>query len=134
MTTIEEVRNALADACQSINGWRAQPYVRDQVSPPEIQVARGAIVYDVAMGHDLAGFEFRLTAYVARDNEVAAQKMMQDLCEPAGPGSLKKVVEADVALAALVDIVRVQTASEDGSVTVGAITYLFAEFTVDVSY
>jgi hypothetical protein len=134
LTTIEEVRVALADACQSIEGWRAQPYIRDQVSAPEIQVARGAIVYDVAMGHDNAGFEFRLTAYVARDNEVAAQRMMQNLCEPAGPGSLKKVLEADETLRALVDIIRVQTASEDGSVVVGAIAYLFVEFTVEVSY
>jgi len=130
--TIEDVRIAIADACATITGWRASPYVRDQVSAPELQVARGPIVYDVAMGREADEYHYTITAYVQRDSERAGQMALQKLCEPSGTGSLKTVLEADTALRALVDFVRVTNASEDRNATIGLIDYLVVDFEVEI--
>jgi hypothetical protein len=130
--TIEEVRIAIADACATIPGWRASPYRRDQVSPPEIQVERGPIIYDVAMGREADEFHYTIVAYVQRDSDRAAQVLMQNLCEPSGSGSLKTVLEADESVRALVDYIRVTNASEDKAQTVGLVDYLVVEFEVEI--
>lgn len=133
-TTIAGVRQAIADACSTIPGWRASPYIKDTVAPPEIQVVAGQVDYDLVMARGADIWNYTLMAYVQRDSERAGQIMLDELCAPSGAGSLKTVLEADVALAALVDYVRVRTASEVRSATVGAVTYLLVEFTVEVCY
>jgi len=130
--TIEEVRTAISDACATIPGWRASPYRRDQVSAPELQVERGPILYDVAMGREADEYHYTVVAYVQRDSDRAAQIMLQELCEPSGHGSLKTVLEADDSIAALVDYIRVTNASEDKGATVGLVDYLVVEFGVEI--
>lgn len=130
--TIEDVRTAIADACATIPTWRAQPYVRDQVSAPEIQVGRGRIVYDVVMGTSDGQYFYTVTAFVQRDNERAAQMLLQNLCEPSGDGSLKYILEHDSRIADLVGYIRVLEASEDRQTVIGQISYLVVEFQIEV--
>ena len=133
--TVEDVRVALADACASISGWRASPYIRDTVAPPEIQVARGVTNFDIVMGRGADDFQYRLIAYVQRDSERSGQILLDELCEPSGPGSLKEVLETvEVATAAGADYIRVREASEVRSVEVGLVAYMLVEFTVEVCY
>lgn len=130
--TIEDVRTAIADACATIPGWRAQPYVRDQVSGPEVQVAQGRIIYDATMGREGDEYHYTLTAFVQRDNERAAQMLLQNLCEPAGDGSLKTVLEADTRLKEVVDYLRVTDVSEVRQVVIGTVGYLTVEFEIEI--
>ena len=138
MTTVEEVRVALADAAGSINGWRAQPYITDSANPPEIHVGVGTTDYDLVMGRGADIWNYRLIAYVSRVAERAGQVLLDELRAPSGEASLKTVLEADTALAALVDYVRVTQASEVREVNLGTDTsplrYLLVEFTVEVCY
>lgn len=130
--TIEAVRTAIADACATIPGWRAQPYARDQVAAPELQVARGRIVYDAVMGAQGDEYHYTVTAFIQRDNERAAQMWLQNLCEPTGDTSLKYVLEHDTRIADVVDYIRVSDASEDRQVVIGQISYMTADFEVEV--
>lgn len=137
-TSVEEVRVGLADACASINGWRSKPYITDQINPPEIHVVAGTTDYDLVMGRGADIWNYRLIAYVSRISERSGQVLLDELRAPSGPGSLKTVLEADDALADLVDYVRVRQASEVREVNLGSeaspLRYLLVEFTVEVCY
>jgi hypothetical protein len=122
----------MADACASIAGWRASPYIRDAVAAPEMQIARGVVTYDTSMGRQSDDLRFLIRAYVQRDSERAGQILLDELCESFGAGSLKTVLEADVALKDLVDIVRVREATPVQQQDVGIVSYLFVEFDVEV--
>jgi predicted transcriptional regulator len=123
----------MADACASIDGWRASPYIRDSVAAPEMQISRGVITYDTSMGRDSDDFHYTVRAYVQRDSERAGQIMLDELSEQSGPGSLKTVLEDDERLNDLVDIVRVLEATPVQATEVGVIGYLFVDFDVWVS-
>jgi predicted transcriptional regulator len=123
----------MADACGSIDGWRASPYIRDSVAAPEMQISRGVITYDTSMGRDSDDFHYTVRAYVQRDSERAGQIMLDELSEQSGPGSLKTVLEDDERLNDLVDIVRVLEATPVQATEVGVIGYLFVDFDVWVS-
>lgn len=136
--TVEDVRVAMADACSSLSGWRAYPYIRDSIAPPEIQIASGTTDYDLVFGRGADIWNYRLIAYVSRQSERSGQLMLDELRAPSGAGSLKTVLEADTALAALIDYVVVKQASEVREVTTGTpqnpLRYLLIEFTVEVCY
>jgi len=128
-TSIADVREALAAACRI----RATAYVTESVNTPVAVIARGEVNYDLVMGRGADMWNYTITVYVSLD-EKRAQKYLDDLCEPTGATSLKTLVEADTALAALIDYVVIRTVSEVQSATVGTVDYLLVVFTVDICY
>lgn len=130
MTTIAEVRLALAAAC----GIRATAYITDSVNTPVAVVSLNEVNYDVVMGRGADEWAYTVTVYTSRTNETQAQKYLDDLREPTGDTSLKTLIEADTALAALIDYVVVRTASPVRAQQVGPTQYLLVEFTVEVCY
>ena len=130
MTTIAEVRAALAEAC----GIRATAYITDSVNTPVAVVSLNEVNYDVVMGRGADQWNYTVTVYTSRTDDVRAQKYLDDLREPTGATSLKTLIEADTALAELVDYVVVRSASPVQAQPVGQVTYLLVEFTVEVCY
>ena len=98
----------------------------------------GTTDYDLVMGRGADIWNYRLVAYVSRTSERAGQILLDELRAPSGDGSLKTVIEADEALAAVVDYARVIQASEVREVNLGSDTnplrYLLIEFTVEVCH
>jgi hypothetical protein len=133
-TSIADVRQTIADACQSLAGIRAQPYVTDSVATPQATVSLNEVNYDLVFARGADIWNYTVTVYAQRSSERSAQILLDELREPVGPTSLKTVLEEDVALAALVDYVVLRRASPVQSTTVGAIEYLLVEFTVEVCY
>lgn len=130
MTTIAEVRVALAEAC----GIRATAYITDSVNTPVAVVSLNEVNYDVVMGRGADDWQYTVTVYTSRTDETRAQKYLDDLREPTGSKSLKTLIEADAGIAALVDYVVVKSASPVRAQQVGASQYLLVEFTVEVCY
>lgn len=136
MATVAQVREAIADACETITGLRASAFVPDQISPGSALavVARASIEYDLTFGRGRDVWNYTVVVYAARSDERSAQAFIDTLCEPSGAGSLKTVLETDAALAALVDYAHVKRASELTVVTIGAVDYLACSFDVEVCY
>lgn len=132
--TIAQVRTALANAVDGMTGLRATAYIVDSVATPQAVVSLNAIDYDLVMGRGADIYNYTVRVYTQRSSDRAAQLLLDTLREPTGATSLKTVVEADSSLAALIDYVRVTNASEVQTTTVGAVDYLFVEFTLEVCY
>lgn len=130
MTTIAEVREALASACRI----RATAYITDSVNTPVAVVSLNDVNYDIVMGRGGDEWQYTIAVYASRTNEKAAQKYLDDLREPTGDTSLKTLVEGDAGLAELVDYARVRTASPVRAAAVGQAQYLFVEFAVEIVY
>lgn len=131
--TVEDVRNALADACGSISGWRASPYIRDSVAAPEMQISRGVTNYDIVFGRGADEFVYTVTAYVQRDSERAGQIKLDELVDPGSANFLKTVLEQSSTVAAAgVDYIRVREASEVRTADIGNVSYLLVVFTLEV--
>lgn len=137
MASIAQVRQALSDAVDSITGLRCSPYVPDNVAAPQAVIADDGVDYDLTLGRGADTYRYKVVVYVDRTAEIAAQKLLDTLREPTGSSSLKTVVEADTALAALVDYVRVLRSSEIQAVTTAGdmvAEYLMLEFDVEIVY
>lgn len=137
MAAISAVRQALSDAVDSITGLRCAPYMPDQINPGaggQAVVWDTGVDYDMVMGRGGDEWNFTVNVYVGRTAERAAQILLDTLREPSGATSLKTVVEADSGLAAVVDYVRVRSASPIQLATVGGIDYLMVEFVTEIVY
>jgi len=133
-TTIKDVREALANAVKSVRGLdRCTPYLPEQVNPPQAFI-RLAVDYDLVMGRNGDTYNYTVVVIVSRTPDRASQALLDSICEPSGDTSLKTVVEADTALADLVDDVIVKSASDLRSIPIGAVDYLGIEFDVEVNY
>lgn len=131
--TIATIRDALSDAVATVTGIsRATPYITDQVSPPHAVVMLQEVDYDLVFGRNGDTYNFSVAVYADRASEKQAQILFDTLRDPSGATSLKTVVEANAALAAVVDYARVRTASPIQAANVAGTDYLVVEFTVEV--
>lgn len=124
----------MSDACATISGLRATPYITDAIATPQAVVSLNQVDYDLVFDRGADIWNYTVGVFAPRSSERATQILLDDLREPAAPTSLKTVLEGDSALAALVDYVVVRTASPVQTTVVGAVQYLFVEFDVEVCY
>lgn len=129
--TIGLIRKGLAANLGTIRGMRVALYEPDQVNPPQTIVAIQSADYDGAMQGGLTTYNFLLTVIVGRISERTAQRTLDSLVSP-GVGSIKTAVESDRSLGGAAFDCRVEQLSSIGSVTIGEVTYLAADFTVTV--
>jgi len=126
------MRTALASNLSSIAGLRTSDYVPDDPKPPVAVVMPPTIKFDLAMGRGLDEYEFVITVIVGKQSERAAQKLLDSLCAPTGAGSVKTAIESDRFLAGECQDLRVTEMRGISSLIIDQITYLAAEFTVQV--
>ena len=130
--SISTIRNKLAVNLATVPGLRTSDYVPDDPKPPVAVVMPPTIKFDTAMGRGLDEYEFIVTVIVGKQSERAAQRLLDSLCAPKGSGSVKTAIEIDRTLAGNCQDLRVTEMRRITSLLIDQITYLAAEFTVQV--
>lgn len=108
MSTIADLRQALAAALGTIPEVQVSAYILSNPTPPFIQIIPGsslgpALDYDKAMGRGLDYANFTVQAVVARQDGEGAQKLLDRFMENVAPYSVKAAIEADGRLGGLCD-------------------------------
>lgn len=129
--SIAAIRAGLGANLATIRGLRVAETVPDQVNPPVAVIALSSVAYDGALAGGLTTYSFTVTVIVGRISERTAQRTLDAYISP-GVGSIKTAVESDRSLGGSAFDCRVEALSSVGSVTIGEVTYLAADFVVTV--
>jgi hypothetical protein len=116
VASFHDIREGLAANLRTVrfsNGVQpaVSPYMRSDPVPPGIQVFPGPLTYDLAMGRGLDQPTWVVQAYVAFTTDIGSQTLLDELCAPTGPSSVKQAVEADRTLSGLVAALQVVSMS-----------------------
>ena len=132
--SLADVREAMSDAVNTIEGLRCSPYLTDQINP------LGAMI-DVEgptqVSFSTAGaveYLFTVMVFGQRTSERATQKHFDELRDPFHSRSVARTLEADADLNGLagVDYSLGLPPTRAQSIQVGTIDYLMVEFPVNV--
>lgn len=129
--SIALIRQGLGNNLATIRGLRVAETIPDQVNPPQAVIGLQSVAYDGAMAGGLTTYTFTLTVIVGRMSERTAQRTLDGYISP-GVGAIKNAVESDKSLGGSAFDVRVEAMSNVGSLTIGDVNYLAADFTVTV--
>lgn len=132
MASITDLRLGLATALANVSGLRTTTETPDTISPPVAIINVGNVNYDRAGTRGLDEYNFVLTVIVGRVGERSAQRLLDSYVTPAGSSSVKLAIELDRTLGGKCDSLRVTDMRNYGSLVIGEITYLAAEFNVVV--
>lgn len=132
MASITDIRNGLASQLATISGLRTTTETPDTISPPIAIVNLANLNYDRAFQRGLDEYNFVVTVIVGRVGERSAQRLLDSYVSTTGSSSVKLAIESDKTLGGKCDSLRVTDMRNYGSIVVGEITYLAAEFNVVV--
>ena len=132
MASITDLRAGLATALAAVPGLRTTTETPDTISPPISIINVANVNYDRAGSRGLDEYNFVLTVIVGRVGERSAQRLLDSYVTPAGSSSVKLAIELDRTLGGKCDSLRVTDMRNYGSLVIGEITYLAAEFNVVV--
>jgi hypothetical protein len=130
MASITDLRAGLATALAAVPGLRTTTETPDTISPPISIINVANVNYDRASSRGLDEYNFVLTVIVGRVGERSAQRLLDSYVTPAGSSSVKLAIELDRTLGGKCDSLRVTDMRNYGSLVIGEITYLAAEFNV----
>jgi hypothetical protein len=130
MSTIKEIREAIAARLDTIDGLHVYRNVPGTLNVPAAVVYGPEVDYDIAIETD--EYRFSVVFYVSRTSESDGQDRLDDYLEPAGATSTKAAVEADVTLGGKVDSVYVESVGEYGPVEANGVLYIGASQRVRV--
>jgi hypothetical protein len=132
MASITDLRAGLATRLATISGLRTTTETPDTVSPPIAIINVANVNYDRAFQRGLDEYNFVVTVIVGRVGERSAQRLLDSYVSPVAPSSVKLAIELDRTLGGKCDSLRVTDMRNYGSLVIGEITYLAAEFNVVV--
>jgi hypothetical protein len=132
MASITEMRDGLATALGAIRGLRTTTETPETVSPPIAIINVTNVMFDKTFGRGLDEYNFLITLVVGRVGERSAQRLLDSYVSSTGASSVKLAVELDKTLGGICDTLRVTDMRNYGSIVIGEITYLAAEFNVVV--
>lgn len=128
---ISDMRTALAKNLATISGLRVVETLPDVVNPPMAMIGLDKVAYNKQNNRSMAEYTFKVTVVVGRVSERVAQKAM-DLYVSPGKGSIKYAIESDRTLGGYAFDVYVSETSAIGAISVNALDYYSAEFSVQV--
>jgi len=128
---ISDLRTALAKNLSTIKGLRVVETLPDLVNPPMAMIAIDKVAYNKQNARSMAEYTFKVLVVLGRVSERTAQQNMDVLLAP-GTGSIKYAIESDRTLSGFAFDVFVAETGAIGSVSVNAIDYYSAEFSVQV--
>lgn len=124
------VMDELGAALEDISGLRVFPWWADRITPPAAIVEfPEELTFDGTHGRGSDRMTVPLVVAVAKNDARTARNALAAYCNGSGAASVKAVLEAATYTAC--DSVRVQSC-EFGVVTVAAVEYLAATFSIDV--
>jgi hypothetical protein len=132
MASITDLRAGLATRLATISGLRTTSETPDTISPPIAIINVANVNYDRAFQRGLDEYNFVVTVIVGRVGERSAQRLLDSYVSPVAPSSVKLAIELDRTLGGKCDSLRVTDMRNYGSLVIGEITYLAAEFNVVV--
>ena len=132
MASITDLRAGLATRLGTISGLRTTTETPDTISPPIAIVNVANVNYDRTFQRGLDEYNFVITVIVGRVGERSAQRLLDSYVSTTGSSSVKLAIELDRTLGGKCDSLRVTDMRNYGSVVIGEITYLAAEFNVVV--
>lgn len=133
MASISDLRAGLATNLATVSGLRTSATVPDQINPPIAVVMPASITYDTAFARSGGDeYEFTVMVIVGRVDERMAQNKLDAYCSGTGTQSIKTAIESNRTLGGKAFDCRVTTLRNYNQVTVGDVTYLAAEFVVQV--
>jgi hypothetical protein len=88
--------------------------------------------FDRTFQRGLDEYNFVVTVIVGRVGERSAQRLLDSYVSPVAPSSVKLAIESDKTLGGKCDSLRVTDMRNYGSLVIGEVTYLAAEFNVVV--
>lgn len=133
MATVSELRTGLATNLATIAGLRTTPTVPDQINPPIAVVMPSTITYDTAFARSGGDeYEFLVMVIVGRVDERTAQNKLDAYCSGTGTTSIKTAIESNRTLGGKAFDCRVTSLRNYNQVSIADVTYLAAEFVVQV--
>jgi hypothetical protein len=132
MADVATIRTGLATNLATISGLRTSAWVPDQINPPIAVIKPETITYDTAFARGLDTYEFSVLVIVGRVDERTAQSRLDAYCASSGATSIKTAIESDRDLNGAISDLRVTEMRNYTSLPVGDVTYLAAEFVVQV--
>lgn len=128
---ISNLRTGLANNLATISGLRVVDTLPDVVNPPMAMIAIDKVAYNKQNARSMAEYTFKVTVVLGRVSERTAQRAMDLLIAP-GSGSIKYAIESDRTLGGYAFDVFVPETSAIGAVSINALDYYSAEFSVQV--
>jgi hypothetical protein len=132
MASITGLRNGLATNLATISGLRTTTETPDTISPPVAIINVANVNFDKTFARGLDEYNFVITCVVGRVGERTAQRLLDSYVSSTGASSVKLAIESDKTLGGNCDTLRVTDMRNYGSIVIGEITYLAAEFNVVV--
>jgi hypothetical protein len=132
VASITDLRAGLATRLGTISGLRTTTETPDTISPPVAIINVANVNFDRAFQGGLDEYNFVITVIVGRVGERSAQRLLDSYVSRPGASSVKRAIELDRTLGGKCDSLRVTDMRNYGSIVIGEITYLAAEFNVVV--
>jgi hypothetical protein len=132
MASITSLRSGLATNLATISGLRTTTETPDTISPPVAIINVANVNFDKTFARGLDEYNFVITCVVGRVGERTAQRLLDSYVSSTGASSVKLAIESDKTLGGNCDTLRVTDMRNYGSIVIGEITYLAAEFNVVV--
>jgi len=129
--SIATIRAGLGTNLATLSGLRIATSLPEQVNPPQAVISLQSVAYDGALRGGLTTYTFMVTVLTGRMSERTAQSILDGYISP-GAGAIKNAIESDKTLGGSCYDVRVEAMSSYGSLTIGEVNYLAADFTVTV--
>ena len=136
MTTIDDVRETIATAASTIDGWRASAYVGDQINPPQIKVTMPAFDPRMVFGQSRVTYTFRCFAYYTRAAGDSGERALDELAAITGAGSFIAAIQDEANWAIDVQYAVVTNVGEVSVTQFGtdAAEYFVRPFDVEVCW
>jgi hypothetical protein len=128
MATIAEIRDGIAANLATIAGLRTTTTIPDNPQPPVAIIQPSSISYDRTLQRGLDEYNFVVTVIVGRASERQAQRLLDLFCAGLGSSSVKTAIESNRTLTGLIQDLRVSAMRNYGTIAIGEVTYLAAEF------
>lgn len=133
MADISTLRTAIATNLATVSGLRTAATVPDQINPPVAVVMPTSITYDMAFARSGGDeYEFSVMVIVGRVDERMGQNKLDAFCSGTGAQSIKVAIESNRTLGGAAFDCRVTSLRNYSQVSVADVTYLAAEFAVQV--
>jgi hypothetical protein len=130
MALLSELRTGIATNLATVAGLRTAATMPDNPSPPIAIVIPSTISFDDTFQRGMQTYAFNVLIVVGRADERTAQNKLDAYCASTGTSSIKLAIEKDKSLGGKAFDVRVSEMRNYGSILIGEVTYLSAEFTV----
>jgi hypothetical protein len=133
MANVSDLRTGIATNLATVSGLRTAATVPDQINPPVAVVMPTSITYDTAFARSGGDeYEFSVMVIVGRVDERMAQNKLDAYCSGSGAQSIKAAIQSNRTLGGQAFDCRVTSLRSYNQISVADVTYLAAEFVVQV--